>query len=63
MKNAILFALFTFGAIIFISLPIYTCVNFALLVFHIPYHLTIWQALALSLLLAIIKEPKDKGGN
>lgn len=63
MKDAVLFVLLLFGLTILMALPIYACVNFALLVFHVNYHLTIWQAVALSLLLAIIKDPKDKGGN
>lgn len=36
------------------SLPLYVCVNLVLLAFHITYHFTILQALALSSLISVI---------
>lgn len=37
------------------SLPLYICVNFALWLFHIPFHLTWLQAFGLCLLASVIK--------
>jgi len=45
------------------ALPLYICANLVLLLFHIPFHLTIFQAIAICLLASVIRSLlfKDKG--
>lgn len=56
MKNFLLILCVIIFCIIIVALPLYLVVNFTCWVFNVPYHLSIMQAFALSLLANIINK-------
>lgn len=55
MGKFLILALILLVIVTLVSLPLYLCVNLVLWLFHIPFHLTLFQAFGVCLLSAVIK--------
>jgi hypothetical protein len=54
MKNFLLLVILIVMIALLGSLPLYLCVNFVCWAFHLSFHITLIQSLALSLLASVV---------